>query len=111
MHSELGCCDNIFGSAIIRHLNDSTTLFPTIISSVGDYSTLLRVEGDPTATNWGVEIKGKNFAFPITIAMNEAMANAASARTSFEFDAAPQGSPYSLYARLANPMANSCIIS
>ena len=47
---------------------------------------LLPFPTDPTFYNWGVEIKGKDFAFPLTISMEGAMASSASARTSFEFD-------------------------
>ena len=48
---------------------------------------LLPMPTDPTLYNWGLEIKGKDFAFPLTIAMNGAMAGTASARTTFDFDA------------------------
>jgi WD40 repeat protein len=51
------------------------------------YEQILPFPTDPTVYNWGVEIKGKNFAFPLTIALDGALAGTASARKSFEFNA------------------------
>jgi len=48
---------------------------------------ILPFPSDPALYNWAVEIKGKQFAFPLTISMDYAMASAPSARASFEFDA------------------------
>jgi Tol biopolymer transport system component len=51
------------------------------------YEQILPPPGDPTVFNWAVEIKGKQFAFPLTIAINGAEASATAAAASFEFDA------------------------
>ena len=51
------------------------------------YEQLLPMPTDPTIYNWGAQIKGKQFAFPLTIALDGAMAGTASAITTFEFDA------------------------
>ncbi len=51
------------------------------------YDQILPMPTDPTIYNWAVEIKGKQFAFPLTIAIHGAEASATAATASFEFDA------------------------